>query len=57
MSTDAPATVVTRNCRVGNHSRCLGTAHGPKGLVPCACPVPDCGHGSDTAKARRKDKT
>lgn len=42
-------------CAKGNHSRCLGTVHLPKaGLVPCDCPVEDCGHGTDTYKARRK---
>lgn len=46
---------ITRTCSAGNHSRCLGTVYDPvKGrLVPCECPVPDCGHGSDSAKARR----
>jgi hypothetical protein len=46
---------VTRTCTAGNHSRCLGTVYDPasKGLVPCECPVADCGHGTDTVKARR----
>lgn len=57
MTTNATPTTgpVTRTCAVGNHSRCLGTVYDPttKGLVVCECPTPDCGHGTDTAKARR----
>lgn len=53
MSAKAPA--VSRNCAAGNHTRCLGTVYVPKrGLVACECGDPGCGHGSDTAKARRK---
>ena len=46
---------VTRTCAVGNHSRCLGTVYDTeaKGLVDCQCSVEDCGHGTDTVKARR----
>lgn len=45
---------VTRNCAAGNHVRCLGTVLDPaKGLTVCGCPEPDCGHGTETAKARR----
>lgn len=41
------------HCAAGNHSRCLGTVYDlTKGLVVCQC-TPDCGHGTDTAKARR----
>lgn len=51
----AAAPAVTRNCASGNHTRCLGTVHSPtRGLVPCECPTADCGHGTDTAKARNR---
>ena len=46
---------VTCNCAVGNHLRCLGQVTTTKGMVPCGCAVADCGHGSDTVKARRRD--
>jgi hypothetical protein len=45
---------VSLNCASGNHLRCLGTVYDlTAGLVKCACDAPDCGHGTDTAKARR----
>lgn len=51
----APEVRVSLNCAHGNHSRCLGTVYDVSraGLVRCGCPTPDCGHGTDTAKARR----
>ena len=54
--TETPAVLpVTRTCAVGNHSRCLGTVYdlASNGLVECQCTVEDCGHGTDTVKARR----
>lgn len=50
-----PRLPVTRNCAAGNHVRCLGTVHAPTGIIACECAVVDCGHGSDTAKARRRE--
>lgn len=51
---------VSRNCADGNHARCLGTVYiyPPDGegrrIVACTCPVKNCGHGSETEKAKRK---
>lgn len=45
---------VSRNCKAGNHTRCLGTVYTLGGLVTCHCPVSECGHGTDTAKAKAR---
>lgn len=55
----APAGPVSRMCAEGKHGRCLGTVfvYPPvdgKRLVPCRCPVEDCGHGTEIEKARRR---
>ena len=53
-SKTAPAPRVSLNCANGTHLRCLGTVYDVHaGLVQCGCPEPDCGHGTDNAKARR----
>lgn len=53
MTTDTALAQVSANCAEGKHNRCLGTVQEGRRLVACLCPVEDCGHGSDTMKARR----
>ncbi len=54
MTSETSAPPMTRMCAAGNHVRCLGTVYDPtQGLVACACPTEDCGHGTETEKARR----
>lgn len=56
MSTDTTVDLaqVSANCAEGRHYRCLGTVQDGRRLQKCLCPVEDCGHGSDTMKARRR---
>lgn len=53
MTDTKTATPTSRHCAIGNHTRCLGTVFVKRRLVPCGCETPDCGHGTEEAKAKR----